>query len=331
MIDTIYVESSVRDHPRSLRILKKYAGARVIECEHYGEVFNRKGQNFRLQKQHPALILARKQGRKIYPAPADHAIGARHNYYFSHMLNCPFDCRYCFLQGKFDSAHHVLFVNYEDYWQEISAAVNENEELTHIFSGYDCDSLAFEPVTGFVAWLLENLAPSDFMLMELRTKSTQIRQLLKRRANISCLVAYSLAPSLVVRHFEAGTAALQDRLNALAQLQKAGWPVGLRLDPMIAFAGHQQIYQAFFEQISRTVRLENVHSITLGTMRFPDPYLKKITRLYPQEALLASVDNQGAGSTGYSESVSSELIANALGFFSNHIDNDRIFLQQAAS
>ena len=55
MIDVIYVEREAREHPRSQRILERFSKATVIECERYGEVFNRASQNFRLQKQAPAL------------------------------------------------------------------------------------------------------------------------------------------------------------------------------------------------------------------------------------------------------------------------------------
>ena len=231
MIQTIYVERQLLGCERAEAIIRKYSRARVIECEHYGEVFNRKGQNFRIQKSGPSLILAKKRGKKIYPTPEDHVIGAEHNYYFAHLLNCPFDCRYCFLQGKFNSANYVLFSNYEDFWQEIEARLEKHVKPVHIFSGYDCDSLAFEPVTGFVTWLMEKISTSQTLhansnhLIELRTKSAQIRQVLKLRPTKHCLVAYSLAPQVVVERFEHGTAKL-DELPAVFDELEAGAYVG---------------------------------------------------------------------------------------------------------
>ena len=329
MIETIYVETEMLRHPRAERIIDKYKRARVVECEHYGEVFNRKGQNFRIQKQAPALILAKKQGRKLYEAPRDHAIGAQHNYYFSHLLNCPFDCRYCFLQGKFDSANYVLFVNYEDFWEDIENKLSLHAEPVHIFSGYDCDSLAFEPITGFVEWLLGQLVPSTSYLLELRTKSAQIRQILRFSPNKSCLVAYSIAPQAIIDHFEHGTSSLIERLTALAQLQTLGWPIGLRVDPLIEFEGCEQVYHEFFKLIEQRINLPKVHSITLGTMRFPTSYLKKIRGLYPTEPLFASVNTLGAGTAGYPDEVVNGLLGNAKRFFLRHLDPARIFVQNS--
>ena len=58
-MQTIYIENDLLHHPVSQRILQGFGrDARVITCRHYGEVFNPKAQNFRLQKQQQALILA---------------------------------------------------------------------------------------------------------------------------------------------------------------------------------------------------------------------------------------------------------------------------------
>ena len=171
MIETIYVEEGVRQHPRTNAILSRFKNARQIICERYGEVFNRKAQNFRLQKQQPALILAKKHGGFVHPAPENYGIGAPRNYYFSHMLNCLYDCRYCFLQGMYRSANYVLFVNYEAFQEDILMICRESpQDGIHFFSGYDCDSLALEPVTRFAGEFLPFFAGLTNAWLELRTK-----------------------------------------------------------------------------------------------------------------------------------------------------------------
>ena len=63
MIDTIYFEEQVADHPRTLALFERFSQADRIPCNHYKEVFNPGGQNFRQQKRKPALILAKNSGR----------------------------------------------------------------------------------------------------------------------------------------------------------------------------------------------------------------------------------------------------------------------------
>ena len=40
MIDTIYIEEEIANHPRTLAILKRFPEATKISCQRYGEVFN---------------------------------------------------------------------------------------------------------------------------------------------------------------------------------------------------------------------------------------------------------------------------------------------------
>jgi len=134
MIETIYIEEAILQQPRVLDIVARFPQARKITCGRYGEVFNPKAQNFRLQKQQPALILAEKYKNFALPAPLGYGIGATRNYYFSHMLNCLYDCRYCFLQGMYQSANYVLFVNYEDFQQDIRQLCSDSpDEPLHFF------------------------------------------------------------------------------------------------------------------------------------------------------------------------------------------------------
>ncbi|MEM7542055.1 MAG: DNA photolyase, partial [Pseudomonadota bacterium] len=112
-ISTVYVEQAVRSLPRTQAILERIKYDQLVPCDYHGEIFNRRNQNFRLQKSAPALIIAAKQNRRIMEVPVEQTIGPNESYYFSHMLNCLYDCRYCFLQGMFNSANYVLFVNYE--------------------------------------------------------------------------------------------------------------------------------------------------------------------------------------------------------------------------
>ena len=84
MFNFIYIESDVADHPRTEKILQRFPEATLIHCDRYTEVFNRKAQNFRLQKKQPALIIARKHKNFVLPAPDSYGIGTENNFYFSH-------------------------------------------------------------------------------------------------------------------------------------------------------------------------------------------------------------------------------------------------------
>ena len=327
MIDSIYIETAVVDHPRARSVLRRYPRARVIECSSYAEIFNRRQQNFRAQKSRPALILAEKSAPRLSPVPAGQHLGAPHNYYFSHLLNCPFDCRYCFLQGMFTSANYVLFVNYEAFLEEIADVTRNCDGPVHVFSGYDCDSLALEPLTRFAEYFVAGFAGMPDATLELRTKSTQIRSLLAQPAHARCIVAMSIAPAGVITRFEHGTPGLEERLGALKRLQQHGWPIGLRFDPLLVFADCEAVYREFFARVFATLDPAAIHSVTLGGLRLPRAFAKRIQRLYPDEALFATAFNDTDGV--YTADGTGALLRTALDAVSRHVPATRIFVQHA--
>jgi spore photoproduct lyase len=308
MIETIYIEENIVQHPRVIEIMTRFPQARKIICGRYGEVFNPKAQNFRLQKQKPALILAEKYKNFTMPVPSGYGIGASRNFYFSHMLNCLYDCRYCFLQGMYQSANYVLFINYEDFQDEIKQRCAETPtEAVHFFSGYDCDSLALEPVTGFAEQFLPIFEAIPNAWLELRTKSTQVRSLLSREAFPRCIVAFSLNPDEIATKVEAKAPSLERRLDALLKLQAHGWQIGLRFDPMIYQLGYQQQYQHLFEQVFSVIKLESLHSVSLGAFRLPEKYFKKVHKLFPDEKLFVSPLENNQGMISYKEALEQEM------------------------
>lgn len=309
MIQTLYIERAVLDHPRTVALRRRFPQARVVTCERYGEIFNPKGQNFRLQKQQPALILARKHDNFVLEAPASYNIGGRRNYYFSHMLNCIYDCRYCFLQGMYRSANYVLFINYEDFDTAIENSAAESDEPAWFFSGYDCDSLALEPVSGFMEHTLPLFRKLDNARLELRTKSTQVRHLLEVEAMQNCIVAFSLSPGALAGALEHKAPPLQKRLDALAKLQRAGWPVGLRFDPIIYCDNYQQLYDEFFQQVFARIDLERLHSASLGVFRMPQAFYRNTVKLYPQEKLFAAPLTESQPMVAHEANLEQEMLA----------------------
>ena len=325
MLSAIYVENAVVDHPRTLAIIARYKDLPVIYCEHYGEIFNRSAQNFRLQKTRPALILAHKDNRRVMDAPADYGIGEGRHFYFSHMLNCVYDCRYCFLQGMYRSANYVLFVNFEDFAEDIRSTAIDSSQMNYFYSGYDCDSLAFEPVTGFVENILPVFDGLPNAILELRTKSTQVRGLLSVKPIDNCVVAFSLSPDNIANALEHKAPSLEKRLAAIVKLQQQGWKVGLRFDPVFWQKNWQQIYADFFQMVFSGLDVDALHSVSLGAFRLPENFFNNIVKLYPQEALFAGNFEKNDGMMSYAQQQETELLSACEGMISHYVSTGQYF------
>lgn len=286
MFSAIYIEEEVLQLDRVQDMLLRFPDIPHVVCERYGEVFNRKSQNFRLQKTAPALILAKKYGHKVLAAPDGYGYNERKSYYFSHMLNCIYDCRYCFLQGMYSSANYVLFVNYEDFALSIEEKISENDGGVY-YSGYDCDSLALEPVSRFCEQFLPLFAKYPHAELEIRTKSTQIRSLLERDALANCVIAMSFTSEEAAQRWEHKVPSIEKRIEALHKLQLAGWNVAIRFEPLIIDSDDMEPYAILFEKLFSKLDVHKIHSVSTGLFRMPLDFHKRIVKLYPDEELFA--------------------------------------------
>lgn len=326
MIEVIYYEEGIANHPRTLRVLEHFTKIQAIPCSHYKEVFNPSGQNFRLQKKKPSLILARKTGSLVLPVPNSYGVGGQRNFYFSHMLNCLYDCRYCFLQGLYPSANYVLFINYEDFFEEMDRLSMECEESeTWFFSGYDCDSLAMEKLTGFVGESLPFFAAHPNAFLELRTKSCVIRPLEQAQPLPNVVIAFSFTPQEISRQLEHRVPPISQRLKAIKKLVQLGWPIGLRFDPLIHCVDFKKRYQTLFEKILGSISEDAIHSISIGSFRAPKPFFKKMQKLYPEELLFSGDFHKRGKSYGYSKEIESSLIDSCTAMLKSLVSESKIF------
>ncbi|MDE0308923.1 MAG: hypothetical protein OXI60_03725 [Acidiferrobacterales bacterium] len=291
------------------KILKQFASADIVECDRYGEIFNRKAQDFRLQKQRPSLVLARKFTNHVLSVPSGYGVGGTHNYYFSVMLNCIYDCRYCFLQGMYRSAHHVVFVNYDDFAQSIKSTVAEHDSNDQVwfFSGYDCDSLAMEPIIGMAQYFIGTVSALENVWLELRTKSTQIRSLLTREVVPNVVTAFSLTPQRISSSLEHKVPQLDKRIAAMERLQERGWKIGLRFDPLIFVPDYRSQYLELMERIFSAVDADLIHSVTIGAFRLPKEFYRTVGNLYPDSRFVAQPFELRNGAVTYPKSVEMDM------------------------
>ena len=61
MIDTIYVEDELKENANAEDIIRRINPKNLILCESYKEVFNKKSQNFKLQKKNHHSFLQKKK------------------------------------------------------------------------------------------------------------------------------------------------------------------------------------------------------------------------------------------------------------------------------
>lgn len=329
MFEIIYIEKEIENHPKVSNLLKQFSNIPRVICDRYSEIFNRKNQDFRLQKSRPSLILAKKIRNFILETPTGYGIGRERNYYFSHMLNCIYDCRYCFLQGMYASANYVLFVNFDDFKHAIEML--DQEEHCTLFSGYDCDSLALESVTQFAADFLPVFEKFPKIDCEFRTKSLQIQPFLKTNSLNNVIIAYTLTPACIQKVWEHKTPSFHLRLKAMEKLQQKGWLLGIRFDPLIYCENYKEVYRSFFSQVFSKISSSSLHSVTIGAFRLPKPFYKKMFELYPEEKLFVLNLDREKKIISYKCQIEEELIDFCREEILKYIPSKKLFSYQISN
>ena len=170
VFNTIYVEEKALEYPIARQLLERYADCPVITIGHYKDVFNRPRQHFALQKQKQSLILAVKERQFLYKGPeVCQNFGHPNFYYTSFLLNCIFDCEYCYLQGMYPSANIVAFVNVEDFQKAMGEILLEKQAFLAV--SYDTDLIAFHNIVPYMDYFYGFFRENQDLLVEIRTKS----------------------------------------------------------------------------------------------------------------------------------------------------------------
>src|SRR5210317_2182221 len=137
----IYIENGARDYPMTQHILSLYGNAVQVDINHYKAVFNRPRQVPGMQRQSRKLVLAVRKDGYLYEGSGNCQNFNYDNFYYNTpILNCPFGCEYCYLQGMYNSANIVIFVNTRDFINETRLAIeerpNQNQPL-YLCISYD--------------------------------------------------------------------------------------------------------------------------------------------------------------------------------------------------
>ncbi len=240
-------------------------------------MFSRNDQDWRLQKRSNNLILAVRrdhflyEGKEITPD-----FGNQRFFYNALVLNCIYDCDYCYLQGMFPSANVVMFVNHEDYLAQTALELEKGPMYLAI--SYDTDLLAFENIIPYSKNWIDFTRNHPDLTIEIRTKSSNFRSIKQLEPAENVILAWTLSPDEIIEKYEKKTPPLRSRLRALNDAIEAGWQVRICFDPMLKIPGWENYYSNMVEQVMNTIPYEKVRDFSIGVFRMNKEYLRRIRR-----------------------------------------------------
>ncbi len=330
----LYIEETAWNFPITRQLLARFPASAVIPIRHYRDVFSSHRQVFSCQKQSPKLILAVKEEETlIYPgAPVCQSFGNQNFFYTSSIMNCLYDCEYCYLQGMYPSANLVVFVNLDAIFQQVESLLQKSP--IYLCISYDTDLLALEGLFGYVKRWIDFARQHPDLTIECRTKSAYVPILPDPSLSKRFIFAWTLSPSALIQTYEHRTPSLAARLNAICNALEAGNRIRLCFDPMLRVANWQEQYQALVDTVFTTLTsrvpdcLTNgqVADVSLGTFRISKEYITQIRRNRPRSPLVWYPFQTQTGVCSYGSAADREMMEWMKQALTAWLPEERIFL-----
>ncbi len=231
------------------------------------------------------LLLSYNRGKFLKDCPATREYQCCDYKVINIGTGCPMDCTYCILQAYLNTAYQNFFINTDDLFQELTREIADNKGFLRIGTGEFTDSMALDRITGMSRKLIGFFAGKSNCILELKTKSCHIENLMNIDHGGRTVMAWSLNSEIIVNREEIRAATIDERLEAASLCSSLGYHLAFHFDPIIAYPGWEQGYKEVIEKLFEKIPATSIKWISLGGFRYI-PKLKQIGTLrFPGSAI----------------------------------------------
>lgn len=309
----IYLDPQVKHLPVTKRILKKYPKLPVHHVEHRRDI--KFPQNHTHAKKQ--LYIARHQGQAIKTCQGmgDYVCCQYHT--IALVSDCHLECTYCILQDYLKNNPVItMYANVDEIFEQIASQLSKNpDKILRVGTGELSDSLALDHITEFSRDLVEFANNHKNVVLELKTKTANIKNLLDLKHQGNVVISWSVNPQSYIQREEHKCDSLKDRLNAARLCADKGYPIGFHLDPLLYFDDWEQEYEQLIDQIAGLFEGKEISWVSVGSLRFT-PGLKKITQeRFPKSTIMtAEMYPSPDGKTRYFRPIREDMYRKVTGF-----------------
>ena len=287
MFNKIFIENSLKDSIAVNHIIEKLPAGQKAEIEYlesYEDVFSKVKKPYLEKRKNLNLFIAEKKGTIVKEAPDAYGLGNEKHFYFVNAYNCIYECEYCYLQGFFNSPDIVLFTNWAEITKQIEITSMQYPDAW-FHAGEFSDSLALSHLTGEIEHYYNLFRKLPQSKLELRTKSVNIKEILKQKPLDNIYVSFSIASAENIKAIDLKTPSLNHRLKAIKTLQDNGHQVGLHFDPICWTSNWPEEYIKLIGRLKTEINLEEIRYISLGVVRFTQDVYFQFEKNYPKSLI----------------------------------------------
>lgn len=218
--------------------------------------------------------------------------------------NCIFGCSYCTIQTFYSD--NIVF--HENFAEKLRAIQLEPDRFYHFGTGQSSDALAWGNRNGILEAICRFAADHPNILMELKTKSDNIRYFLENEVPANIVCSWSMNTPTIITNEEHFTASLEKRIGAARQVADKGVKVSFHFHPMVYYEGWQRDYPEIAATLMRQFKPEEVLFISFGSVTFIKPVIQKIRALgYQTKILQTEFVSDPHGKLTYADDVKIEM------------------------
>ena len=321
----IYVEKSIKNDFITKKIISKFDDSKIIYIDDYKKIFSGFDQNFSIQKKSQKLILAEKKDNFIYKgSKMCHDFDNSAFFYTNNIINCIYDCKYCYLGGMYPSSNIVIFVNLKDFFKEIEELSRKHEKIYFSY-GYDTDIPLFENIYPFIYEWNKKISQLGNINMEIRTKSNILHKILSKDNINNIIPAWTLNPHKIIEKYEKKTPSLEERLKSIKKVQKMGIKVRISIDPIIIEENYLEEYKGLVYNIFNSLNPNFIRDISLGVFRIPNIYLKNLKKHSDSPIVFSDFEVRNSIAS-FDLNKKEYAINNMISLLSKFIDREKIFI-----
>lgn len=286
--ERIFVERSVRDLPLARRLLKRWPSVAPITVSSAKEAARElSAEPDPVGAGKRALLIARQRGPFIKRCPGTSGYICCGYRIINAATGCNLDCSYCILQGYLTNPLLTVYANTDDLTAQLETFLSSGEDdFYRLGTGELADSLSLDPFLGHARLLVPFFSSRTNAILELKTKTTHIEELLDLDHGGRTVVSWSLNADQIVRREERGAPPVVERLRAARRCERAGYRIGFHFDPLIDFPGWEESYRRVVEAIFEHVDARSIAWISLGALRYPPALEDIIRRRHPQSDII---------------------------------------------
>ena len=264
--EEIWLERRVAELPATQEILARVDGVPVREIEDIGQLLREHAE----LPHKRVLVLAKQEGRFLKPCPGTQNYVCCGYYFLNLATNCDVNCTYCILQGYLNNPYMTVYTNLEDMFAEVEAVLRSNRTFFYrIGTGELTDSLTLEHLIHYSEKLIPFFLRQSNAILELKTKTVQIENLLQFRPEGRVIVSWSLNPDELIEREEKNAPPLAARLEAARRCAEQGYLIGFHFDPLIYYEDWEEGYRSVVRELFRAVPTRQIVWISLGALRYP--------------------------------------------------------------